>query len=168
MPEKIPYIGGPRDGEFDTSDTLGCQTRCGSRDGQPTFATYCRHEGKLVFLGYLFWGQPHIDVAMVAHGIPLPEKPKPKGPEDSPALRHRSKNYPERYAGRVPKRVRMTQTSRSDLPAFLLDRPEDELIAEAGKEYPVWVNSHGAVAAYLPCGEQLGLRPGEFEVVEWW
>jgi hypothetical protein len=39
--------------------------------------------------------------------------------------------------------------------------------AKMDQEYEVWVNAHGAVAAILPSGELLGLKPYEFEVIEW-
>lgn len=81
---------------------------------------------------------------------------------DSPALQHRSKHYPERYNGRVPKRVRIDQTVKSDQLAALFGQA---MIAHPG-EYDAWVNSHGAVAIILPNGN-LGVKPDEFEVVEW-
>lgn len=69
-------------------------------------------------------------------------------------------HYPARYNDRVPKTVRMTRGARSDLFA------QHDLTAKRGKEYPAWTNRHGAVSAILPDGNKLGLRPDEFEVVE--
>ena len=79
---------------------------------------------------------------------------------DSPALEFRSQYYPAHFGDRVPKRVRMLQTVRSDIPVG--NRPR----AIRGWVYGVWVNTHGAVVA-LTQGGTLGLKPDEFEVVEW-
>lgn len=38
--------------------------------------------------------------------------------------------------------------------------------AIAGEIYFAWTNAHGALSAVLP-GGNLGLKPDEFEVVEW-
>lgn len=80
---------------------------------------------------------------------------------DSPALRVRSEHYPASWHDRVPKRIKMAKAVRSDLrfPPFLTARKD--------AEYPCWVNSHGAVAAILEDGRNLGVKPYEFEVVEW-
>jgi hypothetical protein len=40
-------------------------------------------------------------------------------------------------------------------------------VAVIGRVLPVWTNSYGAVAAVFEDGEKLGLKPGEFEIVEW-
>jgi len=79
---------------------------------------------------------------------------------DSPALKEQSKHYPSSWKGKVPKRVRMTTTVRTDvpLPPFLT--------AERDLEGDVWVNSHGAVSILLEKGA-LGLKPYEFEIIEW-
>jgi hypothetical protein len=58
----------------------------------------------------------------------------------------------------------MAKTVRSDIP-FLLSG--FQRVALEGHEYDAWVNSHGAVAAVLDKGERLGVRPYEFEVIEW-
>ncbi|HSZ58660.1 MAG TPA: hypothetical protein VK797_23530 [Tepidisphaeraceae bacterium] len=87
---------------------------------------------------------------------------------DSPALHYRSPHYPAVFNGMVPSKIRMRQTVRVD-PGLLLARPElKDTIAYCGELYDVWVNSHGAVAAVLPDGGQLGVKPGEFEVVEFY
>ncbi|MBS0661365.1 MAG: Mov34/MPN/PAD-1 family protein [Verrucomicrobia bacterium] len=41
------------------------------------------------------------------------------------------------------------------------------MIAHADTVYTVWTNSHGAVDAICGNGELLGLRPAEFEVINW-
>ena len=77
-------------------------------------------------------------------------------------------NYPVRFMDRVPKTVRLTQDVRS---VRFMDRGDPlasvPLVARYGAEFPAWTNSHGAVSATLPCGNRLGLLPGEYEVTEW-
>ncbi len=80
----------------------------------------------------------------------------------SPALDFKSEWYPERYNGKVPRRVRMEKTVRSDLPAWLA--PEFQ-VAKINHEYDCYVNSHGAVSA-VDCGKMLGLKPDEFTVIK--
>lgn len=80
----------------------------------------------------------------------------------SPALDYQSRSYPIPWYGKVPSRVKMTKTVRPDFPCSLTQIGQ----ALIGIEYPVWVNSHGAVTAILPNGEKLGLKPDEFEIVE--
>ena len=38
---------------------------------------------------------------------------------------------------------------------------------ELDQVYDCWVNIHGAVAGWCDNGEKLGVKPGEFDVVEW-
>ncbi len=79
----------------------------------------------------------------------------------SPALRFQSDYYPSAWHRKVPKKVKMTKTVRSDLPIPpFLSAPVDH-------EYFVWVNSHGAISAIFEDGKQLGLKPCEFEIIEW-
>lgn len=78
-----------------------------------------------------------------------------------PALSHRSEQYPERFKGRVPKRIRMLKRVTSDIPFS-----DPNLVAENGAIYTAWTNSHGAVAAWIN-GKRLGVRPNEFEVIDW-
>jgi len=80
----------------------------------------------------------------------------------SPALTKQSEHYPERFKGKVPYKVRMLKTVTSDLPFIV----KPILWAYEGETYDVWVNSHGAVSAFLP-EDLLGLKPDEFEVIEW-
>jgi len=70
-------------------------------------------------------------------------------------------NYP--WGDRVPLKVRMLKTVFPDMP-FLA---KADTMCQRGEEYYCWVNSYGAVSAILPNGEQLGLKPKEFEVIEY-
>lgn len=81
---------------------------------------------------------------------------------DCPALhaRHIAKGYP--FGDKVPKTVRLKCRVRSDFP-FL----NPVVVAETGITYPAWTNSYGAVAAVFPDGRTLGLKPDEFEIVDW-
>lgn len=89
---------------------------------------------------------------------------------ESPALKWKSDRkppftYPAYFNGKTPLKVRMNTTVTSDLPMFFPDAAD--LLCVQGNEYHCWVNSYGAVSAILPNGKQLGLKPGEFEVIEW-
>lgn len=86
---------------------------------------------------------------------------------DCPALRKRSSGYP--FGDRVPRAVRMLKTVSADpMPGIGLAYIKgDAPVAKAGQTYQVWTNSHGAVAAVMPDGSHLGLRPAEFEVDTW-
>jgi hypothetical protein len=76
--------------------------------------------------------------------------------------------YPARYRGKVPLKVRLAKTVHPDLKEFatLLDI-KNNTVAHKDNEYYVWVNSYGAVSAILENGEKLGLLPSEFDVTEW-
>lgn len=78
---------------------------------------------------------------------------------DCPALRKRSNIYP--FGERVPRTVRMLKTVTADpMPGVGLAYIKGDMpVATAGQSYPVWTNSHGAVAAVMPDGRHLGLRP---------
>lgn len=80
---------------------------------------------------------------------------------ESPACYYKSDSYP--YGDRQPYKVRMLVTVKSDLPYMTLAET-----AVQGEVYEVYTNSHGAISVYLPCGEKLGIKPGEFEIVEWY
>lgn len=89
---------------------------------------------------------------------------------ESPALKWRcDKNdrshYPYNWFDKVPLKVKMATTVKSDLAEFI-PTPKGT-VALADGEYFVWVNSYGAVSAILPNGEKLGLMPSEFVVTEW-
>lgn len=82
----------------------------------------------------------------------------------SPALSSRSELYPPVWGDKVPKRVRMAKTVHPDFPFFM--NGGDANVGTKGQEYDAWVNSHGAVAIVLSNGELLGVKPYEFEVIE--
>ena len=86
---------------------------------------------------------------------------------DCPALHKRSKSYP--FGDRVPRTVRMFTTVVADpIPGTAWSLVKgDAPICPEGQIFPAWTNSHGAVAAVLPDGKHLGLRPAEFEVDTW-
>ncbi len=75
-------------------------------------------------------------------------------------------HYPKRYNLRVPLKVKMKETVMSELLFFLIASEEDVLAAIGGNEYYVSVNSLGAVSAIFDNGTCLGLKPDEFEVIE--
>jgi hypothetical protein len=78
-----------------------------------------------------------------------------------PALVSQSEHYPKRWDGKVPKRVKMLMTVSSDIPIPCF------LKVLSGEIYDVYTNSHGAIAVVFEDGKMLGVKPGEFEVVEW-
>lgn len=82
-----------------------------------------------------------------------------------PAMKWISDDYPARFNRRVPKVIRMLKTVESDV---LWVKEYNGLVAEIQMLYPAWTNSYGAVAAVLDDGRKLGVKPDEFEVVEWW
>lgn len=83
----------------------------------------------------------------------------------SPALTFQSEHYPAEWGRKVPTEIRMLKTVRPDLP---VPRPGDSgSIAEKGKVYPCWVNSHGAMSVKFDNGRALSVRQGEFEIVSW-
>lgn len=86
---------------------------------------------------------------------------------DCPALHKRSNSYP--FGDRVPRTVRMLKTVTADpMPCIDLAYIKGDMpVATVGQSYPVWTNSHGAVAAVMLDGKHLGLRPAEFEVDTW-
>jgi len=88
-------------------------------------------------------------------------------PTDSPALKHQSEIYPANYRGRVPLKIRMAKTVYPDLP-FLCKRHDTvATVATVDEVYECWVNQNGAVAAICRNGESIGVKPGEFDVIEW-
>lgn len=66
------------------------------------------------------------------------------------------------WGGKIPKRVCMLKTVRSDS-SFLSG---SNLVCHEEETYEVEVNPHGAVSAILG-DRRLGLKPAEFSVVEW-
>lgn len=83
----------------------------------------------------------------------------------SPALKGLSEIYPANRYGKVPLKIKMACTVKSDLPIFF--QPKKDMVAFIGNEYFVWCNAHGAMSAVLPNGERLGIRPSECEIIEW-
>jgi hypothetical protein len=83
---------------------------------------------------------------------------------DCPALHARAKDYP--FGDRVPRTVRLKTTVTTDAIVRLVS-PEHVAVAPVGFTYPVWTNSYGAVSAVFPDGSKLGLKPHEFEIVDW-
>lgn len=82
----------------------------------------------------------------------------------NPALTDQSDSYPKAWGGKVPLRVRMLQTVRPDI---LLYRQDLSMFCKYGEEYEVITNRNGAVSAIVS-GSLLGLRPHEFEIIEWY
>lgn len=86
---------------------------------------------------------------------------------DSPALKCQTADYyPASWRGKVPARVRMCKTVTADF-IVAVASPDAHPVAQNDADYDVWVNSQGAVAAIFEDGRQLGLRPYEFEIIEW-
>ena len=81
----------------------------------------------------------------------------------SPALKSKAKDFPARFSGRVPKKIKMLTTVYPHWPPAI--KPGTML--EMGQVYDCWVNIHGAVSGWCDNGEKLGVTPGEFDVVEW-
>lgn len=85
--------------------------------------------------------------------------------ESSPALIKQVKaQYPAKFKGRVPLRIRLTKTIIPDL-AYVSNESIDML--GGGEEYYVWVNAYGYIYAILPDGKNLRLKPDEYDVIEW-
>ncbi len=82
-----------------------------------------------------------------------------------PAMKGIAPDYPARFKRRVPKVVRMLMTVASDV---IWVQEYNGLVAEIQMLYPAWTNSYGAVSVVLDDGRRLGVKPDEFEVVEWW
>ena len=82
----------------------------------------------------------------------------------SPALniRHLAQ-YPARYNGRVPLKIKCIKTVITD--AWFMG--DDKAVCEGQKEYHVWVNAYGYTSAILPSGKLIQLKPDEFEVIQW-
>ena len=78
-----------------------------------------------------------------------------------PALNYQSEHYPPSWKGKVPKRIKMAITVHADFPFKEIPPAIKDRIYEA------WVNSHGAVAAIMTNGTKLGIKPYEFEIIEW-
>lgn len=88
---------------------------------------------------------------------------------ESPALKHRDDQYPNRFQDRVPWKIRMLETVKPDVPEqFIGDGLHTTAtVAVQGDVVECWVNSYGAVSAICRNGFKLGVKPDEYEVVEW-
>jgi len=62
----------------------------------------------------------------------------------------------------VPRSIHTKRTIRPDFPF----QASPGSVADESRVYLAWTNSYGAVAAILS-GGNLGLKPDEFDVVEW-
>lgn len=160
MTQQDTHVGGPLDGQPIGGDCTYSQGPVVSRDaeGRSLRVTYARIDGKFVFRGHLPWNE----------GQPPEPPPEPVTPLDSSALKQRSAHYPAHWNDRVPKRVRLLCRVFPDC-AWVWSTVEElqKLDRQAGEEHDVYVNSHGAVSVILPGFDQLGVRPDEFEVIEW-
>lgn len=70
------------------------------------------------------------------------------------------------WGDKLPKRVRMLHTVRGDFP-FNLGTNARDIVALVGVTYEIQLNKLGAVFLAFSNGAVLGLKPGEFDVVEW-
>lgn len=88
---------------------------------------------------------------------------------ESPALKTQSKHYPARFKGRVPMRIKMLMNVRPDPWCGAIGQSGGPgTILRYDETYECWTNSHGAVAGICANGFKLGVKPDEFEVVEWY
>ena len=96
--------------------------------------------------------------------------PAPDSPFwESPVLKVRAKDYPERFGDRVPVRIRMLMSvCPDDFCGVLGDRYGTGPTLYFHEVYEAWTNSHGAVCGICRNGFKLGVKPDEFEVVEWY
>ncbi len=62
-------------------------------------------------------------------------------------------------------KIRMKVTVRPDWP-FNFQKPYNVLVLVAGQIYEAIQNKHGAVFGICENGELMGVKPGEFEIIE--
>ena len=87
--------------------------------------------------------------------------------QESSALSWRDSSYPACYRGRVPWKIRVLKEIKSDIPAIWAIKPNDPAtVLHSGDIVECRVNMYGAVAGIRANGELLGLKPGEFEVIQ--
>lgn len=86
----------------------------------------------------------------------------------SPALALKSKHWPKRYGDRVPLLIKMNMTVRPDFICLMAEPKRKTNILNEGELYHTTVNSHGAVCGICDDGQTLGVKPDEFEVIEWY
>lgn len=83
----------------------------------------------------------------------------------SPALLKRNKGqFPATFKDRVPLKVKIIKTVVPIL-FYLIDSSGS--ILESGNEYYVWVTAYGTVSAILSNGKMVGVKPDEYDVIEW-
>ncbi len=88
-------------------------------------------------------------------------------PRGGSALQNQSEHYPESFGGRVPKRIRMLRTVTVVWQLAML-QPDQDGFVERSEVYEATTNVYGAVSAYSRTGQPVGVKPDEFEVVEWY
>ena len=62
-------------------------------------------------------------------------------------------------------KIRMLETVRPEFVFLLAGVPKDTILVY-GKVYEATQNKHGAVCGICENGQKLGVKPGEFEIVE--
>lgn len=62
-------------------------------------------------------------------------------------------------------KIKMLKTVRPDFPFLLVGVPLDTILIY-GEVYEAAQNKHGAVCGICRNGQKLGVKPGEFEIVE--
>lgn len=62
-------------------------------------------------------------------------------------------------------KIKMLETVRPDLQFFLTEVPADTILI-CGEVYEATQNKYGAVCGICKNGQRLGVKPGEFEIVE--
>lgn len=82
---------------------------------------------------------------------------------DCPALHFISDGYPPNFRGRVPRKIRMAKTVRPDWQMA----HQSGVVLEMDREYYAWTNSNGAVCGICDNGKRLGVKPFEYDVIEW-
>jgi hypothetical protein len=63
-------------------------------------------------------------------------------------------------------RIKMAKTLYPD-EVYGINLGKPGTMLELDQVYACWVSIHGAVAGWCDNGERLGVKPGEFDVVEW-
>lgn len=73
-----------------------------------------------------------------------------KSPQDSPAIKRRSRHYPPDWEGKVPLRIRIT---------------ENVATLAVGNTFDVWVTRHGHTFAIVENGCMIQVFPNEYEIL---
>lgn len=82
-------------------------------------------------------------------------------PNQSPAIGYRSRMYPVRFNGRVPRSVKTLRAIRSPY----IPGDSSPTIVPKGVVCDCWVNSNGDVFALLKTAREIELHPDDFEVI---